>query len=134
LTVVDESDEDIFVNVVLGILESYVNRDNLSNRSFAYSLCRKESLDNKPIKGLEPDKAPQIPRRPKKDPAPASISGDQTNGKHKLEADTATKDLKRAREDETDGLSSAKKAKTATLSGGDDVVIIQDGGAILIDD
>ncbi|KAI4600309.1 E1 ubiquitin-activating protein uba2 [Pestalotiopsis sp. 9143b] len=116
LTVVDESDDDIFVNVVLGIIES------------------KEPLGDKPIKGLEPDKAPEIPHKPKK-PQPESNGVDQTNGKHSAEEDVSSKDLKRARPDEADDRpSTAKKAKTATKSDDDDIVIVDDGGAILIDD
>ncbi|KAF7524676.1 hypothetical protein G7054_g11337 [Neopestalotiopsis clavispora] len=117
LTIVDESDEDIFVNVVLAILES------------------KEPFGDKPIKGLEPDKAPVIPHKPKKEPVPESNGVEQTNGKHALDEDVTTKDLKRARPDETDDQpSSAKKAKTAAKPEEDDIVVVDDGGAILIDD
>ncbi|KAK6078834.1 ThiF family protein [Seiridium cupressi] len=119
LTIVDEADEDIFVNVVLDILES------------------KESFGDKPIKGLEPDKAPEIPHKPKKQPLPGSNGISQTNGKHSLEDDSAPKDLKRARDDESDVTSSAKKAKTAVKPADDDVVIVDDtagSGAIVIDD
>ncbi|KAK6074034.1 ThiF family protein [Seiridium cupressi] len=119
LTIVDEADEDIFVNVVLDILES------------------KESFGDKPIKGLEPDKAPEIPHKPKKQPLPGSNGISQTNGKHSLEDDSAPKDLKRARDDESDVTSSAKKAKIAVKPADDDVVIVDDtagSGAIVIDD
>lgn len=76
-----------------------------------------------------------IPHKPKKEPVPESNGVEQTNGKHALDEDVTTKDLKRARPDETDDQpSSAKKAKTATKPEEDDIVVVDDGGAILIDD
>ncbi|KAH6645921.1 ThiF family protein [Truncatella angustata] len=119
LTIVDEADEDVFVNVVLSILET------------------KETLGDKPIKGLEPDKAPEIPRKPKKEPVPESNGVAQTNGKHTLGSDAGPNDLKRARDDDADAPSSTKKAKTAQRPDDDDIVVVDDAaapGAILIDD
>lgn len=95
----------------------------------------KEPLTDKPIKGLAPDQAPEIPRRPKKEPV-AESNGVTTNGKHTLDTDSAPKALKRAREDEPDAPSS-KKAKTTTQGDDDDVVLVSDEpgtGAIVIDD
>ncbi|KAI1842777.1 hypothetical protein JX266_011098 [Neoarthrinium moseri] len=119
LTIVDESDEDVFVNVVLDILEA------------------KEPLEDKPIKAVvEPDKTPEIQRKPKKAPVAESNGVIQTNGKHAIETASPSKDLKRAREEETEASASVKKAKL-TQTGDSDVVLVDDeagSGAILIDD
>jgi ubiquitin-like 1-activating enzyme E1 B len=87
----------------------------------------------KPIKGLELDKAPEIPRKPKKEPTVETNVADQPNGKHKLEPEPPSKGLKRSREDDSDP-ASMKKAKIIAT---DDVVIVDDDvgiGAITIDD
>lgn len=89
----------------------------------------KEPLADKPIKSLEPDQAPKIPRKPKKEPA------QESNGVN-MDGDASAKDLKRAREDEGDLPPPSKKTKT---SGADDdeVVLVGDEpstGAIVIDD
>ncbi|KAK8038736.1 ThiF family protein [Apiospora rasikravindrae] len=110
VTIVDEDDDDVFVNVVLNIQEA------------------KEPLTDKPIKSLEPDQAPKIPRKPKKEPTKES-NGVNSDG------DATVKDLKRAREDEGD-VPPTKKAKTSGADD-DDVVLVGDEpstGAILIDD
>lgn len=88
----------------------------------------------KPIKGLEPDKTPEIPRKPRKEPVVT-----ETNGSHALvrplEPESGTpKDLKRPRIDDNDLVSAKKRAK---MVADDDVVIVDDDvgtGAITIDD
>ncbi|KAF9874492.1 ubiquitin-like activating enzyme [Colletotrichum karsti] len=122
LTVIDEDDDEPFVNVVISIQES------------------KEPLEDKPVKGLAVDQKPEIPRKPKKEtPAPTAESNGtgQQNGKHSLEvSEVSPTTLKRPRPDDGDEPIEAKKAKVATTSGSDDVVIVDDstGGAIVIDD
>ncbi|KAI0594259.1 SUMO-activating enzyme subunit uba-2 [Biscogniauxia sp. FL1348] len=88
VTVVDEADEDTYVNVVLNIQEAV------------------EPLAEKPIKGLEPDKAPDIPRKPK-------AAAAESNGVGQANSKQATNgDLKRPRT-EDDEVPTAKKAKVA---------------------
>ncbi|ORY56982.1 uncharacterized protein BCR38DRAFT_450485 [Pseudomassariella vexata] len=123
ITVVDEDDDDTFVNVILSIHQAT------------------EPLGDKHIKDLEPDKAPEIPRKPKKVPAVESVVASQTNGKtHALDEDPNdgnNKDLKRARQDDSEIVRLPKRLKTTTQSRGDDVVIVDDEsgtGAIVIDD
>ncbi|TDZ67313.1 Ubiquitin-activating enzyme E1-like [Colletotrichum trifolii] len=122
LTIIDEDDDDPFVNVVVSIQEI------------------KEPSEDKPVKGLLADRKPEIPRKPKKEaPAPAIEANGtgQQNGKHSLDAPAEeAPSLKRARPDDGDEPTEAKKAKVATTSSGDDVVIVDDstGGAIVIDD
>lgn len=93
-------------------------------------------MEGKTIKGLI-DQTPDIPRKPKKAPAPETDGAVQTNGeKHDLDADAPGKDLKRARPDESDE-PLAKKAKTTATTDDDDIVVVDeggDGGAIVIDD
>lgn len=101
--------------------------------------CRSEPLADKPIKGLEPDKAPSIPRKPKKEQPVAETNGvSQPDGKHEPEEDAASRDLKRAREEEMETAPSSKKAKTSNAAIKDDEVSIVDveagTGAIVIDD
>ncbi|KAI1491951.1 SUMO-activating enzyme subunit uba-2 [Biscogniauxia mediterranea] len=88
VTVVDEADEDTFVNVVLNIQEA------------------NEPLADKPIKGLEPDKAPEIPRKPKTVAAESNGDG-QPNSKQ-----AANGDLKRPRTEDSE-VPTAKKVKVA---------------------
>ena len=93
------------------------------------SRASKEPLVDKPIKSLEPDQAPNIPRKPKKEPA------QESNGVN-MDGDVSAKDLKRAREDEGDLPPPSKKAKTSGADD-DDVVLVGDEpstGAIVIDD
>ncbi|KAI5925527.1 SUMO-activating enzyme subunit uba-2 [Camillea tinctor] len=92
VTVVDEADEDTYVNVVLNIQEA------------------NEPLAESPIKGLEPDKAPEIPRKPKKE-TPIESNG-QPNGKKTANGETSVKDLKRSRTEDSEA-PTAKKAKVA---------------------
>ncbi|KAI0878751.1 hypothetical protein GGS24DRAFT_486952 [Hypoxylon argillaceum] len=117
VTIVDEEEEDTFINVVLNIQSSSIDSTG------------------KPIKGLEPDKAPEIPRKPKKEHIV------ETNGDRSLirgrepDLEAPLKDHKRPREDDNDMPSAKKKAKRAV---DDEVVIIEgddlDNGAITIDD
>ncbi|KAI1632442.1 SUMO-activating enzyme subunit uba-2 [Biscogniauxia mediterranea] len=88
VTVVDEADEDTYVNVVLNIQEA------------------NEPLAEKPIKGLEPDKAPEIPRKPKAVAAESNGDG-QPNSKQ-----AANGDLKRPRTEDSE-VPTAKKVKVA---------------------
>ncbi|GJD04638.1 thiF family protein [Colletotrichum higginsianum] len=117
LTVIDEDDEEPFVNVVISILES------------------KESIGDKPVKGLIADQKPMIPRKPKKETLVESNGTSEQNGKPTVDAEGESANLKRSRSDDGDGPSEAKKVKVATTSS-DDVVIVDDstGGAIVIDD
>ncbi|WYZ37148.1 hypothetical protein EsH8_II_000654 [Colletotrichum jinshuiense] len=117
LTIIDEDDEEPFVNVVISIQES------------------KEPLEDKPIKGLIADQKPEIPRKPKKEPTAEPNGTSQPNGKHSLDIKEESTNLKRPRSDDGDEVIEAKKAKVATTSN-DDVVIVDDstGGAIIIDD
>ncbi|TGJ87317.1 hypothetical protein E0Z10_g1448 [Xylaria hypoxylon] len=116
VTIVDEEEDDTFINVVLNIQSSSI-----------------ESTA-KPIKGLEPDKAPEIPRKPKKEPAIETNGTGQPDHKHELELKIPLNDLKRPRADDGD-THSAKKAKMVAT---DDVVLLDDGdagnSAITIDD
>lgn len=116
VTVVDEEEDEPFINVVLNI-------QSLPSES-----------TGKPIKGLEPDKAPEIPRKPKKEPTV------ETNGTSHLVRPRGPdspppKDLKRPRADDSDTVSAKKRAKMVAT---DDVVTIDDDatgiGAITIED
>ncbi|KAJ0300440.1 hypothetical protein COL5a_006713 [Colletotrichum fioriniae] len=119
LTIIDEDDDEPFVNVVISIQES------------------KEPLTDKPIQGLVADKKPEIPRKPKKEVSAESNGTSEQNGKPAVEASEGAPNLKRPRPDDGDEPIEAKKVKVvATTSGSDDVVIVDDstGGAIVIDD
>ncbi|KAI1337662.1 SUMO-activating enzyme subunit uba-2 [Xylariaceae sp. FL0016] len=118
VTVVDEADEDVFVNVVL----------NLQSQT---------EPSDKPISGLKPDTVPEIPRKPVKQPTAESNGTTQTNRKRVAESEASSNDLKRAApEDST--MSLAKKAKKISLDAtNDDVVLVGDdagSGAIVIVD
>ncbi|KAI0484379.1 hypothetical protein GGR56DRAFT_22870 [Xylariaceae sp. FL0804] len=119
VTIVDDADEDTLVNVVLNVQG-----------------CQTEASE-KPIRALEPDKAPEIPRKPKKQLPAKSNGTDQSDGLITSGAPTTIKDLKRslAEDGETSLPKRAKHAKMAAND--DDVVVIEDGagaGAIMIDD
>ncbi|CAJ2511370.1 Uu.00g069950.m01.CDS01 [Anthostomella pinea] len=117
VTIVDEEDEDTFVNVVLNVQGQ-------------------QSPADKPIKGIGPDKAPSIPRKPKKEPVLESNGVVQTNGKRVADAETPATNMKRPRAGDS-GEPQAKKAKTVTAANDDDVLIVEDDagtGAIIIDD
>ncbi|KAI1279634.1 hypothetical protein F5Y07DRAFT_28986 [Xylaria sp. FL0933] len=117
VTIVDEDEDDTFINVVLNIQSSSI-----------------ESTA-KPIKGLEPDKAPEIPRKPRKEPTMETNGIELPTRKHELEPKDTSNDLKRSRTDDNDVQPTKKKAKMAVV---DDVVLIDDGesgtGAITIED
>ncbi|KAH8907350.1 hypothetical protein BR93DRAFT_692980 [Coniochaeta sp. PMI_546] len=114
LTVVDEDDDEPFVNVVLNVQEA------------------KGPLGEKPVQGTTAQR-PEIPHRPKKAAAP-EINGHvpATNGVQSSAGEPILG--KRHREDEED-TTAVKKARTATgPSADDEVVIVDDDGAILIAD
>ncbi|KAI0203149.1 ThiF family protein [Astrocystis sublimbata] len=116
VTIVDEEEDDTFINVVLNIQSSPIEGTE------------------KPIKGLEPDKAPSIPRKPKKEPPTTESNGAQAQTQPLKPELEVTKDLKRSRLDDNELLSAKKRAKTVV---DDDVVIVDDDagtGAITIDD
>lgn len=114
LIVVDEDDEDPYVNVRINIQEA------------------KESLEDKPIKADFSAK-PEIPRRPKE--AAAEANGVAVNGSHAPETHGAavSRGVKRPRDDETSR--NPKKAKTVAM---DEVIVVDDDdpseGQIIIDD
>ncbi|ROT42350.1 SUMO-activating enzyme subunit uba-2 [Sodiomyces alkalinus F11] len=122
LTVIDEDDEDPFVNVVINIEEAT------------------DLVEDKPIKAVAADQKPQIPRRPKKvQPVAVVANGTapQLNGKRRLEPDAAEPSTKRRRSASEAEEPQAKKAKTAP-SGRDDVIVIDDDetgqGVVVLDD
>ncbi|KAI2632520.1 SUMO-activating enzyme subunit uba-2 [Hypomontagnella submonticulosa] len=112
VTIVDEDDEDPFINVVINIQEA--------------------KLADKPIKGLEVDRVPAIPHKPKK-ALPVESNG--VNGKRAVDGEASAKDLKKRRRTDDDVISPAvKKSKGEN----DDIVVIDDDagtGAIeILDD
>ncbi|CEI69537.1 unnamed protein product [Fusarium venenatum] len=114
LTVIDQDDDDTFVNVVINIQEGTLEEDK------------------KPVEAKFSDK-PEIPRRPKK-PQPAELnSNGETNGEA---IDAEHKGVKRPHTE--DGGQPLKKVKI-TPSGAEIVDVDQNeghvsGGAIVIDD
>ncbi|KAI1364931.1 hypothetical protein F5Y08DRAFT_305405 [Xylaria arbuscula] len=116
VTIVDEEDEDTFINVVLNIQSSEI-----------------ESTA-KPIKGPEPDKAPEIPRKPRKEPTIKTNGVGLPDRKHELELKEPTGGPKRPRGDDAE----APLAKRPKMTATEDVVLIEDGGgntgAITIED
>ncbi|KAF4992518.1 hypothetical protein FGRMN_7117 [Fusarium graminum] len=114
LTVIDQDDDDTFVNVVLNIQEGTLEEDKKAIEA-AFS------------------ETPDIPRRPKK-PQPVEATGNgEVNGKA---IDTEPKGVKRPHAD--DGNPPLKKLKI-TESGSEIVDVDEDqgqanGGAIIIDD
>ncbi|KAI1179595.1 hypothetical protein F4777DRAFT_586017 [Nemania sp. FL0916] len=120
VTIVDEGEEDAFINVVLNIQSS--------------------SLENtgKPIKGLEPDRAPEIPRKPRKEPT-IEPNGDHTHTQDReIDVEVPPKDLKRPREDQSDADAPSMKKKKANVAATDDVILLESDdpgtGAITIED
>jgi ubiquitin-like 1-activating enzyme E1 B len=101
-------------------------------------ICRKEALGEKPIKGLEPDKAPEVPRKPRRASTTVNGSANHINGLHPTGAGSATNELKRHRDEEAELPTSAKKARrTSAQDDDDDVVVLADEpgtGAIVIED
>ncbi|KAI1135369.1 hypothetical protein F5Y05DRAFT_180624 [Hypoxylon sp. FL0543] len=113
ITIIDEDDDDTFVNVTINVQEA--------------------KLTDKPIKGIEADQVPTIPRKPKKTLPVHSNGVSQTNGKRAADGEAPVKDPKKRLRAEDDGSLAAKKAKND-----DDVVVIDDDvgtGAIeILDD
>ncbi|KAM3507615.1 hypothetical protein MY10362_001689 [Beauveria mimosiformis] len=111
LTIMDDSDEDTLVNIVLDIEE--------------------RALDptEKPYKAVLEGK-PDIPRKPKKAVSPEMNGTGTTNGTAHVEG---PKGVKRPNVDGEEQPS--KKVKIAGTGQDDDVVLVEDaGGAIVIDD
>lgn len=125
LTIVDEDDDDTFVNVVVVIQDL-------------------EEPDEKPVKGIAADQVPTIPRKPKAEPVPEVSATNGTNGSNGVHAaggpEMVVRSLKRSRADDDDEVAELKKAKKSQVdvkAGAaldDDVVVIEDEGAILIED
>lgn len=82
------------------------------------------------------DEKPEIPKKPKKQPAEASIAAPSSNGKH--EPDESSRKNKREYEGDVEELGPKKVRKTGDSSAkGEDAVVVDDdggSGAILIDD
>ncbi|KAK4166260.1 putative ubiquitin-activating enzyme E1-like protein [Cladorrhinum sp. PSN259] len=118
LTITDEDDEVPYVNVVIAIQEA------------------KNPLEDGPIKGTSEEV--KIPMKPKKTPAPEATNGNSGDGRPIFSASNGTvtdsiTPAKRSHPEEPGDAVTAKKAKTAGPSADDDVVLIEDDGAILID-
>ncbi|KAI0901280.1 hypothetical protein F4806DRAFT_451702 [Annulohypoxylon nitens] len=119
ITIVDEDDEDPFVNVVISMQEA--------------------ELGDKPIKGLQEDQTPTIPRKPKKALPVESNGISQTNGKRPAEGEISTREnKKRQHPDDEVTLTVNKKAKNGSGDDDDDIVIIDDeagtGAIEILDD
>lgn len=86
-------------------------------------------MGEKTVQGISPDTVLNIPRRPKKAPE-APVNG-QTNG---VPGESSASKKRRA--EDIDDVLPAKKAKTSgSLPGADDeVILVEDDGAIMIDD
>ncbi|KAM5351852.1 hypothetical protein ACJ41O_004575 [Fusarium nematophilum] len=109
LTVIDQDDEDTFVNVVINIQEGVLD------------------AEKRPIEATFSEQ-PQIPRKPKK-PKPAEANG--SNGVNGKPVEVEPKGVKRPLGD--DGGQPLKKAKIRE-SGPEVVDVEEAGGAIVIDD
>lgn len=122
VTIVDEEDEDTFVNVVVNIQEAYV----IVLSSLYLLLTYLDSkLADKPIKGFEDGQAPNIPRKSKKT-LPIHSNGvnngvNSTNGKHQLDGQVPS-GKKRARSDDA----GPPLQKQKTKADDDDIVVIDD--------
>ena len=136
---IDEDDDDPFVNVVISIQESWVCP--AMNQSPLVDADRnRDGSFEKAIRGTDGDQVPQIPRKPKESAQPESQRVAQLNGKHSLQlVEPENRSLKRSRATE-DGelMSETKKIKIKSAQPqeeDDDVVLVEDsGGAIVIDD
>ncbi|KAH7155100.1 hypothetical protein B0J13DRAFT_521264 [Dactylonectria estremocensis] len=132
LTVIDDDDDDTFVNIVINIQEGFVC--NFNKQALAANQSRTIDADKKPFEVTFTD-TPQIPRKPKKpDPIAANGNGQQ-NGQHSADDDVVIdvepRTLKRSHPGDTE--QPLKKAKIAESTV--DVVVVEDaGGAIVIDD
>ncbi|KAF5966783.1 ubiquitin-like 1-activating enzyme E1 B [Fusarium coicis] len=115
LTVIDQDDEDTFVNVVINVQEGTLKEDE------------------KPVKATFPD-APEIPRRPKKlQPISANGNGELNNGQA---VSAEPKGIKRPHgEDAEPPLKKLKITEPGTdIVDVDEVQSHAAGGAIVIDD
>ncbi|KAI0161455.1 ThiF family protein [Xylariaceae sp. FL1272] len=125
VTIVDEEEEDTMINVVLNIQEAGLE------------------ASEKPIKVPGPNKTPDIPRKPKLEPAVESNGVEKANGKtdgfvaksvSEVDVGVSKPDLKRRRDDDEAGITLVKRTKK---DDDDDVVVVADDvgtGAIVIDD
>ncbi|KAM3470210.1 hypothetical protein MY8738_009837 [Beauveria namnaoensis] len=111
LTIMDDSDEDTLVNIVLDIEEGALD------------------ATEKPYRGVLEGKS-DIPRKPRKEASPETNGTSTTNGTVHVEG---PKGVKRPNDDGE--WQSSKKVKVAGAGQEDDVVLVDDaGGAIVIDD
>lgn len=117
MTVIDEDDDEPFVNVVLNVQQA------------------KEDEPEKPVKAPSDQKL-EIPKKPKQEPAAAPTAVSQSNGKRGPDGDSSPT-LKRSREDEAEPRE-AKKAKHGASNPAEEGVLVVDddgaNGAILIAD
>ncbi|KAG6008538.1 hypothetical protein E4U21_004378 [Claviceps maximensis] len=114
LTIVDEDDEEPFLNVVI-----YIEESTIDEKEKPVQLSLKEGLE--------------IPRKPKK-PAPSNgkVEYEPQDGLTQPKLDTESQGVKRAHPG--DNAPPIKKAKLST-DGDENIVVVQDtGGAIVIDD
>ena len=135
MTVIDEDEDEPFVNVVIDVEEGFVKccieRDLQTDQH-----CSTIEDSDKSFKSSFAD-VPEIPRRPKKAAQTVTNGNGPSHEKHALDVDGANeaepKGVKRQLVDD-DGPPS-KKAKMAESAGVDGVVVVEEaGGAIIIDD
>ncbi len=132
----DESDDDILVNIVINVEEGYVHILILVN-SLCLLVSRSIDAADKPYKAASAER-PEIPRKPTKSaPASGATNGDsQQNGQPAPGADvqmeSGPKGTKRPNAEEDD--QPAKKARTSGEQAGEVVLVEDDSGAIVIDD
>lgn len=133
MTIIDDDDDDTFVNIVINIQEGSVP-DPQERHVLVANKSRNLDADKKPIEVTFTD-TPQIPRKPKKvQPVETNGTGQQ-NGQPTADADAVVevepKSLKRSHPDDVE--QPLKKVKIAESSA--EVVVVEDaGGAIVIDD
>lgn len=118
MTIIDEDDDEPFVNVVLNIQQA------------------KEDEPEKPVTAISNEKF-EIPKKPNQEPAAAPTAVSQPNGKRQLDGENSPT-LKRSRDDEAEPREAKKAKHDASEPLEDGVLIVDDdgagGGAILIDD
>lgn len=132
LTIIDEDEDDTFVNVVINIQERY----GFLHIAKAPELTVVSTFasDETPIRATFTE-TPQIPRKVKRAKAIEANGNDRLNGEHVLDADTEAepKGLKRLHIE--DGDQPLKKKAKVSETASDDVVVVEDAsGAIVIDD
>lgn len=115
LTVVDDDDEDPFVNVVINVQTA------------------KEPLGEKAVQGPSPDQLPTIPRRPKKAPETIATVNGYSNG---VPGESSASRKRRADIVDEGEVQPAKKAKTlgSLPRAEDEVILVDDDGTIMIHD